>query len=278
MIRKWFNRGRKAPQEPHQTDESLYTNDTPPDATPLLNAGFVRLVDSIGDDSTVVKSARVSYGNETKGEEADHKLLKYLLKHHHETPFEHLSFTFHIRCPIFIARQWMRHRVGSFNEISGRYVELEHGFYHPANEGWLSWRQPDSVNKQSSNKGSWTSAGIQNLHHKYEEAIQASFEAYQSLLKSGVCREQARTVLPVGIYTEFYWTVNARSLFNFLRLRMDEAAQDEIRVYAYAILDLVKPLAPWTFEEFERIHNPVALQGESSYGEDESYIPPPVKQ
>ena len=249
--------------------DSLYTTTIPPDAQSILNAGFVRLIDSVGDDSTVVKSARVSYGNETKGPEADRKLLRYLLKHHHETPFEHLMFTFHIRCPIFISRQWMRHRIGSFNEISGRYVEMKHGFYHPADDGWLTWRKPSSSNKQSSEEVNWSLSQREDRHQIYEESIHASYEAYHLLLKSGVCREQARTVLPVSIYTEFYWSVNARSLFNFLRLRMDGAAQSEIRAYAYALLDIVKPLAPWTFEEFEKIHTPSTLEESLSYEQSE---------
>ena len=123
----------------------------PPFAVSILDAGFIRLTDNVGTDQTVVKTARVSYGNETKGAEADRKLLKYLLDNKHETPFEHLVFTFHIKCPIFVARQWFRHRIGSFNEISGRYVKLDTEFWIP-----LEWR---ATIKKTSNP-----AVMQDLH------------------------------------------------------------------------------------------------------------------
>ena len=220
-------------------------NNLPPDAESILDSGFIRLIDSVGTDQTVVKSARVSYGNETKGEEADKKLLKYLLDNKHETPFEHLVFTFHIKCPIFVARQWFRHRIGSFNEISGRYVKLDTEFWIPT-----EWRSNNQDNKQSSSDAGFTPVQAEKLYRKYHSALDLSAMIYEELLESGVAREQARGVLPLATYTEFYWTVNARSLFNFLRLRMDTAAQHEIQVYAKAILDLVKPIAPWTFEGF----------------------------
>jgi len=220
-------------------------SEIPPTATPILDSGFIRLTDSVGDDTTVVKTARVSYGNETKGEEADRKLLKYLLDNKHETPFEHLVFTFHIKCPIFVARQWFRHRIGSFNEISGRYVKLDTEFWIP-----MEWRSNNQENKQSSSDAGFTPVQAEKLYRKYHSALDLSAMIYEELLESGVAREQARGVLPLATYTEFYWTVNARSLFNFLRLRMDTAAQHEIQVYANAILDLVKPIAPWTFEGF----------------------------
>jgi len=217
----------------------------PPFAVSILDAGFIRLTDFVGTDQTVVKTARVSYGNETKGAEADRKLLKYLLDNKHETPFEHLVFTFHIKCPIFVARQWFRHRIGSFNEISGRYVKLDTEFWVP-----LEWRSNNQENKQSSSDAGFTPVEAERLYRKYHSALDLSAMIYEELLESGVAREQARGVLPLATYTEFYWTVNARSLFNFLRLRMDTAAQHEIQVYANAILDLVKPIAPWTFEGF----------------------------
>ena len=224
-------------------------NEVPPDAERILDSGFIRLTDSVGTDQTVVKTARVSYGNETKGAEADHKLLKYLLDNKHETPFEHLVFTFHIKCPIFVARQWFRHRIGSFNEISGRYVKLNTEFWVP-----LEWRSNNQENKQSSSDAGFTPVEAEKLYRKYHSALDLSAMIYEELLESGVAREQARGVLPLATYTEFYWTVNARSLFNFLRLRMDTAAQYEIQVYAKAILDLVQPIAPWTFEGFINTH------------------------
>lgn len=220
-------------------------SEVPPTATRILDSGFIRLTDSVGTDQTVVKTARVSYGNETKGAEADRKLLKYLLDNKHETPFEHLVFTFHVKCPIFVARQWFRHRIGSFNEISGRYVKLDTEFWIP-----MEWRSNNQDNKQSSAQADYSLQETAHLSTIYHQAINECETAYEQLLDSGVAREQARGVLPLATYTEFYWTVNARSLFNFLRLRMDTAAQYEIQVYAKAILDLVKPIAPWTFEGF----------------------------
>ena len=208
--------------------------------------GFIRLIDSMGNDTSVVKAARVSYGNETKGEEADKKLITYLMKHNHGTPFEHLNFTFHIKCPIFIARQWFRHRIGSFNEISGRYVKLKTEFWIP-----LELRTNNSNNKQSSKEGDFSGKEKADILKIYHEALDSVELAYDSMLKLGVAREQARAILPVSTYTEFYWTVNARSLFNFIKLRTHEGAQKEIQDYAYIILELVKDIAPWTFEAFE---------------------------
>ena len=137
-------------------------NKFPPDAERILDSGFIRLTDSVGTDQTVVKSARVSYGNETKGAEADRKLLKYLLDNKHETPFEHLVFTFHVKCPIFVARQWFRHRIGSFNEISGRYVKLDTEFWVPT-----EWRSNNQENKQSSSDAGFTPVEAEKLYRKY---------------------------------------------------------------------------------------------------------------
>lgn len=217
--------------------------------TDLLNDGFIHLVDSMGDDMSAVRAARVSYGKKTKGKEADKKLIDYLLENKHETPFEMITFTFHVRCPLFIARQWFRHRIGSFNEVSRRYTTVN------ATDFWFpeSWRTNDRANKQSSSSLEMSDEEVLYLHKIYNDALDESKKTYEQLIEAGVAREQARAVLPMAAYTEFYWSVNARSLFNFLRLRMHESAQEEIQVYANRILEIVKPIAPWTFECFDNL-------------------------
>jgi len=211
-----------------------------------IDDGFVRLVDTMGNDMSVVRAARVSYGNESKGEKADQKLIHYLMKHNHGTPFEHIVFTFHIKCPIFVARQWFRHRIGSFNEISGRYTELETGFFVPT-----LFRQNKTSNHQASIEGDFTEDEIQSMMNEWNYALEIAESTYTSLLEKGVAREQARAILPLGTYTEFYWTVNLRSLFNFIRLRTAEDAQEEMRNYATVIHHIAKENATWCFEAFE---------------------------
>lgn len=229
----------------------------PADAVPILDKGFVRLIDTMGGDEAVVRSARVSHGNETKGKEADDKLIRYLVKHNHGSPMEHTIFTFHIRCPLFLARQWFRHRIGSyvedsFNEISGRYVEIIDRLWFPYDEVGheLSFRKNDSSNKQSSSSASYTTVEVGKLLDSMEKAYDTAYTTYRELLNAGVCREQARAVLPQGIYTEFYWTVNARSLFNFISLRTHKGSQQEIQEYAQAISDIASIHAPVLFEAY----------------------------
>ena len=211
-----------------------------------VHDGFVRLVDAMGDDSAVVRAARVSYGNESKGREADRKLIHYLMKHNHGTPFEHIVFTFHIRCPIFVARQWFRHSIGSFNEISARYTELETEFFVPT-----LLRQNKTTNHQASIEGDFTQDEIESMMNEWKYTLDIVESTYHSLLEKGLAREQARAILPLGTYTEFYWTVNLRSLFNFIRLRTDEGAQEEMRDYATIIHQLAQENAKWCFEAFE---------------------------
>ena len=208
--------------------------------------GFVRLVDRMGDDMSVVRAARVSYGNESKGEKADEKLIHYLMKHNHGTPFEHIVFTFHIKCPIFVARQWVRHRIGSFNEISGRYTELDTEFFVPQ-----LFRENKTSNHQASIEGDFSDEETQSMMSEWIYALEIAESTYQSLLEKGVAREQARAILPVGTYTEFYWTVNLRSLFNFIRLRTADDSQAEMREYAEKIQEIARDFAEWSFEAFE---------------------------
>ena len=210
-----------------------------------IDKGFVRLVDVMGDDMSVVRAARVSYGKESKGESADRKLIHYLMKHNHGTPFEHIVFTFHIRCPIFIARQWFRHRIGSFNEISGRYTELEMDFFRP-----IEIRENRTSNHQASIEGEFSDEEINSMFEKWDNTLEVIESTYQYFLKRGMAREQARAILPVGTYTEFYWSVNLRSLFNFIHLRTAKDAQFEMCQYADVISNITEEIAPWCFEAF----------------------------
>lgn len=221
----------------------------------VLDKGFVKLVDFMGGDIRVVNSARVTFGSVSKGEEKDKALIKYLLEHSHHTPFEHCYFQFHIKCPIFIARQWMRHRWGSYNEVSARYTEVKDEFYIPS-----QMRTQDTHNKQGSLSGA--SLNQQELIAQYEASVEASYNAYKKLLEAGVAREMARGILPVGQYTQFYWSVNARSLLNFISLRADGHAQYEIRVYADAIAQIFKERMPWSWEAFNSLQKKLPLGSE----------------
>lgn len=217
------------------------------DLSQVLDKGFVKLIDFMGGDQRAVDSARVSFGSVSKGEAADRKLLEYLLEHGHFSPFEHSVFQFHIKCPIFVARQWMRHRIASYNEISARYTEVHDEFYFPA-----EFRAQDRSNRQ----GSLPSSNLdqKKMLELYDKAVKASYAAYQELLDAGAAREMARMVLPVAQYTQFHWTINARSLLNFISLRADDHAQWEIRRYAEAIQEMFKARMPWTWEAWAKLN------------------------
>lgn len=208
----------------------------------VLDKGFVRLVDFMGGDEAVVQAARVSFGQGSKGEERDRKLVHYLMEHGHHTPFEHAVFKFHVKCPLFVARQWFRHRWSSFNEISGRYTEMKDEFYRPAR-----WRTQKGKDYRYEELPAERAAGIsETLESHYRDV----YALYERLLAEGVAKEQARIVLPLALYTQFYWTVNARSLFNFLKLRTDQHAQHEIRAYAERIVEIFREKMPWSYEAF----------------------------
>jgi len=215
----------------------------PADSTPVLDKGFVRLVEFMGGDQGVVDAARVSYGGKSRGEEADRKLIAYLLKHKHETPFEHAVFKFHVSCPIFVMRQWIRHRMASYNEISARYTEVKDEFYIPER-----WRAQDLKNKQGSVSAPTLDHGA--LTELFDKQVQAAMGAYRELLAAGVAREMARMILPVNAYTQFYWTINARSFMNFISLRADAHAQWEIQQYAEALAAYFEEKMPWTYAAF----------------------------
>lgn len=207
----------------------------------VLDKGFVRLESQMGGDQAVLRAARVSYGKNPDPDEArDKKLIAYLLAHDHGTPFEHACFTFHVKLPIFVARQWIRHRIGvSFNEISARYTEAKDEFYLPE-----KWRAQDTKNKQGSIDAELT----HDIHTANLEAhCRDAMRRYKIMVDGGVAREMARMILPVNLYTEWYFTCNARSLMNFIRLRSDSHAQWETRQYSHAMATMFKEAMPWTF-------------------------------
>ncbi len=208
----------------------------------VLDHGFVRLVDHMPQkdlDSSIVQSARVSYGDGTKTSRGDRGLIRYLLRHWHTTPFEMVEFKFHIKMPIYITRQHLRHRTASVNELSARYSVVPREYYEPD-----TYRGQSLVNHQGS-EGTVELDNSKVSHH-----LSHSFDVYEELLENGCCREQARGTLPQSTYTEFYWKINLHNLLHYLHLRMDAHAQQEIRDYATAIFELVKPLVPITMEAF----------------------------
>jgi thymidylate synthase (FAD) len=210
----------------------------------ILDHGFIRLVDFMGGDTAIVQAARVSFGQGSKGEERDRKLIDFLIRNKHETPFEQSVFKFHVKCPIFVARQWFRHRWSSFNEISGRYTEMKDEFYVPE-----KFRIQKSRNYDYEDIPPQTTAV---LHEKLQRFYSEMYALYESMIAEGVAKEQARIVLPLALYTQFYWAVNARSLMNFLMLRLDVHAQLEIRLYAQAIKTMFQEKLPWTYDSFKK--------------------------
>ncbi len=213
----------------------------------VLEKGFVRLVDAMGDDRRIAQAARVSYGEGTKTVREDAALIDYLMRHRHTSPLEMVEFTFHVKAPIFVARQWFRHRTASVNEISARYSVLKDEFYEPA-PGEL--RAQSEVNKQVG-EGRLPAAEAERAAALLAKTERDVYARYQELLELGVAREQARSVLPVGIYTEFYWKQDLHNLLHFLRLRLDHHAQEEIRAYARALATFVKARVPQVWRSFE---------------------------
>lgn len=215
--------------------------------TPVLDHGFVELVASMGGDLAVVNSARVSYGKRREFlDGADEKLIGYLAAHNHTSPFRHVQLQFHVKAPEFVARQWYKHAIGAgytdtaWNEISQRYVEVELEFYEPE-----TWR------KQT---GKQESGGVLPETHqlvadlRYSWALEQCQDAYRVLLENGVAREQARMVLPLSVYTEFYWTASLQAVAHFIHLRDEPTAQFEIQEYARAVRELALGAAPKSLE------------------------------
>ena len=214
---------------------------------PVLDKGFVRLVDYFGGDQRIVQSARVSYGEGTKSVSQDGALIDYLLRHQHTSPFEQVVMTFHVKMPIFVARQWVRHRTGRMNEVSGRYSIMKDEFYVPA-EDKVSPQSTD--NKQGRASEAFDKETADKIIAQLEEGQKAAYESYNELIDSGLAREIARINLPLSLYTEFYWEMDLHNLVHFLKLRLDSHAQYEIRVYAQVILEMCRKVAPMATESF----------------------------
>jgi len=225
----------------------------------ILDHGFIRVIDYMGNDSSIVQAARVSYGSGTKKVNQDKGLINYLMRHHHNTPFEMCDIKFHIKLPIFVARQWIRHRTASVNEYSARYSILDKDFYIP---------EPDQMAVQSKTNMQGrgdilTPEDAKRVGDLLKEDAELCYKHYEEMLnedQSGntidenspkLARELARMNLTMNYYTEWYWKINLHNLLHFLRLRADNHAQYEIRVYALAMLDIVKKWVPFTYEAFE---------------------------
>ena len=227
---------------------------------PVLDKGFVRLVDYFGGDQRIVQSARVSYGEGTKSVSQDGALIDYLLRHQHTSPFEQVVMTFHVKMPIFVARQWVRHRTGRMNEVSGRYSIMKEEFYVPEAEK-VAPQSKD--NKQGRASEAFDSETANKIINQLEEGQKSAYENYSELLDAGLAREIARINLPLSLYTEFYWEMDLHNLFHFLKLRLDSHAQYEIRVYAEVMLEMCKKVAPMATESFiNHQNNGVNFSGE----------------
>ena len=225
----------------------------------VLDHGFIRVIDYMGDDRSIVQSARVSYGKGTKKISNDKGLIKYLMRHRHSTPFEMCEIKFHIKLPIFIARQWIRHRTANVNEYSARYSILDKEFYIPSAENLAA---QSAINNQGRGDA-LTDDEASNVIQILKKDAEQTYSNYETLLnessegniidesKSGIARELARMNLTLNTYTQWYWKIDLNNLLHFLALRADDHAQYEIRVYADAMLDIVKKWVPLTYEAFE---------------------------
>jgi len=213
-----------------------------------LNAGFVRLVDYMGGDESIVQAARVSYGKGTKTVNEDRGLIRYLMRHMHTTPFEMVELKFHVKLPIFVARQWIRHRTANVNEYSGRYSVMKDEFYAPEH---AAIHFQSLGNKQGRGDEEVPPELRQRVLDILASSQQQLYKEYESMLESDIARELARINLPLSLYTEWYWKIDLHNLFHFLRLRIDPHAQHEIRVYGEAMAEVTKIVAPMAWEAFE---------------------------
>jgi thymidylate synthase (FAD) len=225
---------------------------------PVLDQGFVRVVDYLGDDGAIVQAARVSYGKGTKTVSSDRGLIRYLMRHRHTTPFEMCEIKLHVKLPIFVARQWIRHRTANVNEYSARYSILDHEFYLPA----PAHLAPQSAANRQGREGEIPEAEKQQMRDGIADLSDRAYRLYETLLnethagevvddrRSGLARELARMVLPTNYYTQWYWKVDLHNLFHFLSLRADDHAQYEIRAYADAICDVVEKWVPMAWGAF----------------------------
>ncbi|WP_445681725.1 FAD-dependent thymidylate synthase [Radicibacter daui] len=233
------------------------------EAIPVLDHGFVRVIDYMGDDAAIVQAARVSYGAGTKAARSDEGLIRYLLRHAHTTPFEMCEIKYHIKLPIFVARQWIRHRTANVNEYSGRYSVMEDEFYIPRTEQLAAQSRSNRQGRGAVLEGEEAVRVLQLL----KDDARQSYQHYVEMLnedgdgnvidesRDGLARELARMNLPINLYTQFYWKIDLHNLLHFLRLRADSHAQYEIRVFAEAMLDTVRrwvPIAWQAGEDYKR--------------------------
>jgi thymidylate synthase (FAD) len=236
----------------HITRPAVYAMDAMMnDPTPVLDHGFVRVVDYMGDDAAICQAARVSYGAGTKTVQNDEGLIRYLMRHWHSTPFEMCEIKLHVKLPVFVARQWVRHRTANINEYSARYSILDREFYIP---------EADVMAKQSATNNQGRGEVLDALsaeevkQYLREDATRA-YDTYEMLIDEeegyGLARELARMNLPANVYTQWYWKVDLHNLFHFLRLRADPHAQWEIRQYANAICEIVEAWCPVAYKAFE---------------------------
>ncbi len=228
------------------------------EAIPILDHGFIRVVDYMGNDTSIVQAARVSYGKGTKKVNTDAGLIKYLMRHWHSTPFEMCEIKYHVKLPIFIARQWIRHRTANVNEYSARYSILDKEFYLPSKENLAAQSKSNRQGRGDVLKGDQANKVLDILKRDAEQ----TYDNYETMLnerydgstikenENGLARELARMNLTLNTYTQWYWKTDLLNLMNFLRLRADSHAQYEIRAYADAMLDTLKKWVPITFEAF----------------------------
>lgn len=225
-----------------------------------LDHGHVRIVDVMPRlvpaeqktaDFAIVQAARVSYGDGTKSINEDRGLIRYLMRHVHTTPFEMIEFKFHCKMPVFIARQWIRHRTANVNEYSGRYSVMKDEFYFPE----LHEIKKQSINNKQGGEQRIDSDKAKDLLSDIQQVCNLSYKKYEQALEDGLSREQARMLLPLNLYTEWYWKIDLHNLFHFLSLRCDSHAQWEIRVFADAMLELIKPIVPFSVEAWEDYHD-----------------------
>lgn len=226
----------------------------------VLDKGFVRLVDYMGGDNRIVESARVSYGKGTKSVRQDKGLINYLIKHEHTSPFEQVILTFHCKMPIFVARQWVRHRTARINEISGRYSVMETEFYLPPEE---QIRYQSLDNRQGRSTDDLPAELQQKVLDILTRENNQTTEDYNTLLNDNIARELARINLPLSLYTQWYWQIDLHNLFHFLKLRLDYHAQWEIQQYGKVMAEMAKAVAPMAYEAFEdHVVNAVKFSGE----------------
>ncbi|MEM1276298.1 MAG: FAD-dependent thymidylate synthase [Pseudomonadota bacterium] len=220
-------------------------------AVPVLDHGFVRAIDYMGDDAAIVQAARVSYGQGTKKARDDSGLIRYLMRHWHSTPFEMCELKLHVKLPVFVARQWIRHRTANVNEYSARYSILDREFYIPEPEHLASQSKVNNQGRGDVLQGAEAARVLEML----KSDAGRSYDHYEQMLSTegqdGLARELARMNLPMNIYTQWYWKVDLHNLFHFLRLRADAHAQYEIRVYADVICEMVKDWVPAAYGAFE---------------------------